>query len=270
MTAQIVSKRPLAPRRAATVLAIGGVLAMANSSAYAGLLDFEHTPDGSTPGDNGALTTPYAIPGGTVRFFFDTNGNNVYDAGVDIDPHFEKVGLQANDGASGFRGTHSQGDTARNLPGLADQLGSWFLRKQGDIDTATPTPFVFLANYNTTVPIHNLSGEIWDIDSGPNGTTEQWLVEVLDSSNQVIASSLSPMSIDQADPASLDGRPWQFSFSNLLGEADKIRMTFVGTKEGGIGIAFNNFSPDVVVPEPASAALLALGGVALLRRRRMA
>ncbi|MDB5327941.1 MAG: motif protein [Phycisphaerales bacterium] len=255
-----------ASRPASRALYAAAIIALAAPWVHGNLLDFEHTPDGSSPVDNAALTTPYAIDGGTVGFFFDTNGDNIYQPDTDVAPHFELVGAQANDGARGFRGTFEPEDSARDLPGLSDQLGNWFLRKQGDVDTATPTPFVFIADYDTTTPIRSLSGEIWDIDSVENAT-EQWQVDVLDASNQVIASALSPVGILQTDPNSLDGRPWQFSFNNLTGDADKIRMTFVGTKQSGIGIAFNNFSPTVSVPEPAGLGAMLVAGMVGLRRR---
>lgn len=54
----------------------------------------------------------------------------------------------------------------------------------------------------------------------------------------------------------------------------KFRLTFVGTKASGIGLAFNNFSPTAAVPGPGGASLLGLGTAVTLvtcahRRRRM-
>jgi hypothetical protein len=53
--------------------------------ASAALIDFETDPAAATPVDNAPLSTPYNIAGGgTVRFFFDTNGNNSYDLGTEL------------------------------------------------------------------------------------------------------------------------------------------------------------------------------------------
>ena len=56
--------------------------------AIADVVTFETAPNGSLPIDDSSLSTPYNITGGTVRFFYDINGNNRYDSGVDILPDF--------------------------------------------------------------------------------------------------------------------------------------------------------------------------------------
>jgi hypothetical protein len=236
-------------------------------SAHAGLMiGFENTPGGNTPTDNASLDTPYAIDGGTVRFFFDVNGNNVYDAG-DVDPSFEARG-NADAGPQGFVSTKNGG---QDLPAGGD-LGNWFIRQPDGIGVL---PGPFLIDYDVSQTIDSLSGEIWDIDSASAQNTEQWLVEVLDSAGSVVASKLSPLGLLQSDPSSLDSLPWTFTFTGLSllsTDVDKVRMTFVGGKTDGIGLSFNNFSPFTAVPEPSSLALggtgLALAGLAYLRRRR--
>jgi hypothetical protein len=229
-------------------------------SASASLIDFEQTPAATTPLDDAPLNTPYAIPGGTVQFFFDTNGNNTLDGGDNF-PIFEQKGTDGNDGfQNGGLGVQ---DTA--APGFASQLGNFFLR--GPVGFAVPDPFI--VDYNTGITISALSGEIWDID-GQNQGTEQWRVEVLDTANNVLASQLSPLGNSPA----LDGRPWTFAFTGLPLGVDKVRLTFIGTKTMGVGLAFNNFSPTEAVPEPASVVLFGLGAIGLLavaaKRRRAA
>ena len=222
------------------------------------LIDFETTPAGGVPTDNAFLTTPYNLSGGgTVAFFFDVNGNLVFDPGIDEQPVFEIVGNA--DAQPGF---------ANSITGIPDtasgtfgpQLGNYFLRQRQP--GAPPAPFI--VDYNTAAPIGALHGEVWDIDGLP-GDTEQWLVEILDSSNAVLTSQISPLGID----LSMDGEPWDFTFSGLPSGVDKVRITFIGSKTNGVGLAFNNFDP-FNVPEPASATILAavVSSMFLRRERR--
>jgi hypothetical protein len=244
---------------------VGSILVIVvcmTSSAEANVIDFETTPSGATPVDDAPLVTPYNIAGGgTVDFFFDTNGNNVFDSGVDARGLFEAYG---QDGTDGFaNSTTGIADTANG--GLAGQLGNFFLRQP----VAGTVPGPFIVAYATSQTITALSGEIWDID-GSQGGTEQWRVDVLDASNNVLTSQLSPL----GNSLALDGLPWTFSFSGLPAGVNKVRLTFVGTKTSGLGLAFNNFSPTVAVPEPGSASLFGLGAVVTLvtlaqRRRRI-
>jgi PEP-CTERM motif len=222
--------------------------------AQSALIDFEQTPAATTPIDDSQLTTPYSIPGGNVSFFFDNNANNTFDAGVDDYPVFEHIGTDGNDGfQNGGLGVQ---DTA--TPPFGPQLGSFFLR--GPVGFAVPRPFI--VDYNTGITITALSGEIWDID-GASQATELWNVEVLDNANNVLASQLSPL----GNSSALDGKPWVFAFTGLPLGVDKIRITFLGTKTMGVGLAFNNFSPTEAVPEPASIVIMGLGGAGLLAIR---
>lgn len=226
------------------------------ATSAAAVINFETTPAGALPTDNLVLSTPYSITGGgTVQFYFDDNGNNSYDPGIDDDPIFERVGQEGSDAyTSSISGS---ADTA--APGFAPQLGFFFLRH--------PLPFSlppsFVIDYNTSQTITGLSGEIWDIDGSSLSNTEQWLVEVLDGSSNVLATQLSPLGSSTA----MDSLPWTFAFSGLPTGVDKVRLTFVGSKTTGIGLAFNNFSPTVAIPEP-SLLVLTSCGVGLLWRRR--
>jgi hypothetical protein len=229
--------------------------------APAGTITFETTPSGGTPVDDALLTDPYTYSGGSVRFFFDANANNRYDAGVDVFPNFEHIG---DDGTNGFdSNTVGVPDTARS--GYAAQLGAWFVRPP-----ATGLPGPFIAAYSSATPIRSLSGEIWDIDARNGGNTEQWRVDVLSGTGTELASTLSPLGDDNG-PSSLDSLPWTFAFTGLPDGVADVRLTFVGSKPGAVGLAFNNFSPDVALPEPSSLGLLATLTTALgLRRRRTA
>jgi hypothetical protein len=175
----------------AVVVPIVLTFVLNTTTRAAGLIDFETTPALSVPIDDAALTTPYPMPGGgSVRFFFDVNGNNVYDAGIDDDPIFEASGP---DGTDGFANSvTSVNDTANG--GLASLLGSYFLRQP----TPGTIPPPFIIDYTSSIGITDLSGEIWDID-GQSQATERWAVAVLDSSNAPLAGQLSPIG-DMAHP----------------------------------------------------------------------
>jgi len=236
----------------ATVAIVVVSLSLGSQAQAAGLIDFESAPGGGAPVDDASLSAPYPMPGGgSVRFFFDNNGNNIFDAGVDDEPIFEASGA---DGVDGFANAVTGiADTANG--GLASLLGSFFLRQltPGTI----PSPLVI--DYTSSVAISELSGEIWDID-GQSQATERWAVAVLDAAGAPLAGQLSPI----GNSSALDGLPWTFSFTGLPAGVDKVRISFVGTKISGLGLAFNNFTPIQAVPEPSTLALLLGGGAMLL------
>lgn len=239
------------------ILAAALVAATLTPFARSTVIDFETTPSAAVPTDDAFLSAPYNISGGgTVTFFFDANGNLSYDPGVDGRPVFEAYGADSQDGfANGLTGIN---DTANG--GLAGQLGSYFLRQLQP--GGVPQPFI--VDYNTAQVITELSGEIWDIDGAP-GNTEGWLVEALDSSNALLTSQLSP----PGNSSALDGLPWVFSFTGLPSGFDKLRITFIGSKTMGLGLAFNNFDPTTAVPEPSTLALAAIAVIGLATGRRL-
>lgn len=265
--------RPFPPRSAALLVALG---CLTGASARGDLITFETRPNGATPTDNTPLGNPYALSGGgTVRFFFDKNGNNTYDVGVDALPVFEEVGTDGSDGFVASTAGNGVHDRPRLGSGLGPQLGRFFLR-QPDAIGGLPGPFMIA--YDTAQVIREFSGEIWDIDATRGGLYEQWRVDVLNVAGSVLRSLLSPQGRGpDAGLNSLESLPWLFGFKDLPDGVASIRLTFVGTKTDGIGLAFNNFSPTFavpgsVVPEPSSLILLglasALGLTATVRRRR--
>ncbi len=234
--------------------------ALAAHFAAAAVIDFETDPSGSPSSDNLVLSTPYPIAGGgNVQFYFDVNTNLTYDSGVDDDPIIERTG---QDGTDAFTSsTTGVNDSA--AAGFVAQLGNFFLRHP----TPALLPPPLIADYNTAQNITGLSGEIWDIDGTPaSGLYEQWRVDVLDGSNNLLASQTSPL----GNSFALDSRPWVFTFTGLS-NVDKLVLTFVGTKTTGFGLAFNNFNPQVV-PEPGTFVLAGVGAAMLIamraRRRR--
>ena len=233
------------------------------NSAFA-VVDFESTPLGGTPTNDGPVIGPYTDSGVQISFGFDSDNNG----SVEADAIFELFSTDGSEGTNiGFQG--SNGTDTADL-GFASQLGRWFLR--------SPTPGMnfgrFVIQYSSPFPVTAASGEIWDIDGQlPDGTfTERYKVEAFDSANTSLGVIFSPIGTLTSTIAPLDGRPWVFSFSGILGDIDRIDITFVGTKPMGIGLAFNNFYPTTAVPEPTMLTLAAFGGFLLMamRRRRTA
>lgn len=252
--------RPASRALFVVVFGLGGFAFVGSSRAS--ILDFELTPVGTIPVDNATLNNAYTIPGGTARLFFDLNGNNAFDAGVDALPVFEHKGNDTTRAfISQFAGDNVD-DTARN--GYGADLGEYFLRTPAGQGNG-PVPGPFIVAYSTTTTITELSGEIWDIDG-----TEQWRVDALSGAGAILASTLSPSFGGSVGPETLDGLPWTFSFTNLPAGFTSVRLTYVGTDPDGVaGLSFNNFSPTIaVVPESTVGMALLPAGALLIRRRK--
>jgi hypothetical protein len=230
------------------------ILALSARAATAAVIDFETTPAGGVPTDDGVLltTTPYNISGLLVSFGFDFNSDGV----VETPATFEKTGtFPGEPPLAGFSGSSGL-DTPD--PGFGPQLGNWFLRSP--VGGANFGKFVI--QYTSGFPVTAASGEIWDIDGNQQlGVTEEYTVQAFDAASTLLATIVSPLGVLDTPIAPLDGRPWVFAFSGLSAGIDHIVVTFTGTKPNGIGLAFNNFDP-VAVPEPASTSLAALAAAA--------
>jgi len=235
------------------------LLVSISSSASAAIIDFETQPNGSGSTDNTALglNDAYVIDGVSVTFGFDADNDGV----TDTEAIFEQAG--DTDTTRGFlNDVLGQFDTAD--PGFESQLGNYFLRKQGNINSDFGT---FIIDYTSSTPVTAASGEIWDIDGGGLGD-EQYQIQAFDSNNSLLATIISPLGND----LTLDGRPFTFGFSGLSG-IDQIRIDFISQKSK-IGLAFNNFSPTTtVVPVPAAIWLFGsgmLGLIGVARRKNAA
>lgn len=235
-----------------------GICLLFVSNLTAGVIDFETTASGGTPTDNGVieLTDRFSAGSVGVRFGFDTN----FDGILDGKAVFEDVNNVDANNDSGFWSLNSARDKA--AAGYEDQLGDFFIRQLEPYQ-----PFgVFTILYDSINPVTEASGEIWDIDGTP-AATERYLVKAFNGDN-LLDSIESPL----GDGNTLDGKPWTFGFSGLT-NITKIEITFTGSKTGGIGLAFNNFSPvedirpTVDVSEPSSILLLSFALVGLLMRR---
>lgn len=204
-------------------------------------------PDGSDGEDNTPIRDQFLNFG--ISFGLDNDLNGIADA--DSGPFLERVG---NDDTTGFLNNKlNQNDAA--APGFENQLGQYFLRTRGVLSTEGAID-TLLVNYTTSVSI--ASGEIWDIDSA-GAFTERWRIEALDVDGVVINTIDSPLSADPLSEESLDGEPWRFEITAPPNTAIKaIRIIFTGTKESGVGLAFNNFSPSSGTPlvdEPLQATI---------------
>jgi hypothetical protein len=231
------------------------VLLMALSPPVAmaapGVIDFETVPGGASA-DQLAISNQYQAGFG-VSFSLSTGGV----------PFLEQVG--DSDAGRGFFNT-GLGVYDAAAAGFTSQLGNYFLRiGTGSLQTA-PMPQLII-NYST--PVAAASAQIWDIDGNASGS-EQWLVEALGSGGGVIDSVLSPLGTTE-DALSLDGKPWTWSFDHgSSADIFALRLSFTGSKTGGIGLALDNFSPAAAVPEPSAWVMMLCGAglLAALRRRK--
>jgi hypothetical protein len=245
----------------ATRVAISATSVFLGTSAQAAVINFETTPSGGTPTDNAVLGLNDAYVDGnfSITFGFDTNNDSI----ADNNAYFERIG---NDTETGFFNNERKlRDTADS--GFESQLGSFFLRQGVSASsTGSSDPGTFVVQYSYADPkilSTGASGEIWDIDVDPNTEgTEQYSITAFDR----VGNSFQQFSPEGTD-FTLDGRPYEFSFSAITNGIDRIEIDFVGTKDSGIGLAFNNFdsaTTTVTVPEPmtilGSAIALGFGG----------
>jgi hypothetical protein len=236
----------------------GLLLAGSFSSAGAALIDFETVP-GGTPADQLAISNQYEASEG-VTFSLSVAGT----------PFLEASG--SDDGTTGFIRNFPEetadADVEREgYTGLG--LGGFFLRFGIDTFFAVPVPKLIISY---TTPVNAASAQIWDIDSNQFGT-EQWRVEALDGTAQVISTIDSPVGLDALTEESLDGLPWAWAFNVGNDQIHQIVISFIGTKQENIGLSFDNFSPSTAeIPAPPAAWLFltALAGVLHRARRRRA
>lgn len=153
-----------------------------------------------------------------------------------------------------------------------DYLGEYFLRTSSfSRDT--------LIVMNSSEAMMNMTFEIWDMDGNPTKSGgEGWTVEAFygDWTNSVFLAETAyvPGGANGGgilDTQSYDGQRCLFIINNNI-VFDRFVIRFETTQgplkdNDTVGLAFNNFQFTPIVPEPATLALLSLGGL-LLRKRK--
>ena len=105
-------------------------------------------------------------------------------------------------------------------PGFEDQLGDFFIRSAGAAGTHWDS---FIIEYDAPTAVTAASGEIWDIDRGAQGW-ELFYVSAYDDLGNLLATETSPQGMYEHNPATLDAKPWAWTFSGLS-DIDKIVFT---------------------------------------------
>jgi hypothetical protein len=226
-----------------TLTAIAAVAALGVTPASAAFIDFEGGVDDQEI---------------TPSTFSDTGISFVGASGVGL--FFEQTGDDETDGF--FNNRERSYDEA--AAGHGASLGTYFMRTGENVSSRGLPLDVFSVewSYRPRTPV---SGQIWDIDGDPSQGTEQWAVRAYDASDVMIAEQISPLG-DSFGAGSLDAKPWTFSFDGSgydLTSLATLKFSFIGTKETGIGLAFDNFDSGAPVPLPAAAWFLmtAIGGL---------
>ena len=185
-----------------------------------------------------------------MKYDFIINGDNgIYDS--------TRIDLMGSTnwglGSRVSLGAYTASGVSQFIIGVRDDFGS------GDVDLATPTQLTGAVSGVTTIGI---SGK-------------QVLIGMLDKQFNQIAIWVNPDSNDFYDPStgqsSADGvSAWSFTEADLpelygIG-AIQIKDTKIGFDNFVLATEFSDFVS--AVPEPSSTALLALGGLAVMMRRR--
>jgi hypothetical protein len=226
------------------LLALGAVAGAANAST----IDFEVMPGGGSATELVAIGDQYRSTFG-VRFLMEEGGA----------PLLAQVGGQMTAFGGGIENIP---DTP--LPGQG--VGDFFLT---DDDSVADPPKALWIGYDT--PVSAASGIILDIDFWGRSTTiyEAWTIDAFDVNGQYLES----LELRAGDPGTGDGVASIWSFERPIADIVLIRVAYTGTKDFGVGLAFDNFSPSqpfrapAAIPEPGAAMLFAAGVAAVTRRR---
>ena len=226
-------------------------------NAVGAIIDFENGL--SLGGDQTPIFDQYA----PVLFYLDNERLPNLEEVNRGDPPWDSFPGFAND-AKGLADIEADGLDSMNRP-FVGQLGDYYLRLRATLPYISPPVPSLVIEFET--PVYSASGQIWDIDAIDTiPGFEKWRVNLFDLNFVFLDSMDSPEGL--MGPDSLDGKPWPFSFAREEGDIGYIRIDWIGTKESGIGIAFDNFEY-TAVPIPGAIWLFGSGilGMVFMRRR---
>jgi hypothetical protein len=213
-------------------LALAGLAAVAGD-CRAQAIDFETLPDGTATVDRELISDQYQAAFG-VRFDI-VDGLTLVPIGS---PQIAKVGAPQ----TAFAGCGP--DTPLDGEGVGDS----FITDDSQIANSAGS---LLLTYDN--PVSAVCGVILDVDRrGPN-TFEQWTIEALDASMQVIETQVitAPIGPDvcRVNYGPGDARALGFAFDRASTDICYLVMRYTGNATG-VGLAFDQFFPDSVPAAP--------------------
>lgn len=252
-----------------TILVASALAALPAGAASADpvIIDFESTA-GVAPADDLAINGQY----NTADFLFTTF--TTID-GDPSNPFFERSGDQAGGSPEGFVSNRASGqrfDVIIDEDGndVTDQtIGDFFLRASRT-DPGQTSPFSLRIDFGGDLIPSAVSFDILDLDGvdTPGSSsfgTEAWDIFVTNGDGDTTLGALTP-EVAAAD-VDFDAKAFNVAVGDQRG-ISSIELVFSGTKESGIGVGLDNLRLSNAVPSPGTAALLGLGGLAAMRRRR--
>ncbi len=188
------------------------------------LIDFELLPDGTRPKEGLVIDDQYWMSHG-VRFKRENGGF----------PQIAQVGSPLTGWRCKQSGCSDSEDGVRGEG--AEQIGQYALTDDGEVKSNAQVVIVEYAN-----PVSQASGILIDIDGG-----DEWLVEGLDSSSNVIDSWNF-----RSNDSTYSGKGVLWSLSASLPTIVSIRMERVSPDTKNEGFGFDRFSPNRICPlDPA-------------------
>jgi hypothetical protein len=121
-------------------------------------------------------------------------------------------------------------------PAAGEPVGSFFITNSESIG-GPPAPLII--DYDQ--PVAAASGQVLDIDETGSGS-EAWQIKTYGASGNHLESRL----LASGQTGTGDGIATSFSFSRAQADIHQIRIVYAGEKRGGVGLAFDNFSPSSV------------------------
>lgn len=204
------------------------------SVSMAQSIDFEALPDGSPTLDRQLISDQYVADFG-VRFdLVDPITLEVVGS-----PQIAKVGAPR----TAFTAC------GPDIPNPGQGAGQSFLTDDGSVGSNVET---LLVTYSQ--PVAQAAGVILDTDTRTGPTYEEWTVEALDASMNVLETVVITAQ-DGPDNCNAgqgpgDGRADSFLFQRASADISFVLLRYTGTATD-IGLAFDSFSPTMIPPPPS-------------------